>query len=377
MKLLIAGDFSPRLRLKTIVDNREFEPLFGKIKSVFEGNDLNIVNFETTVANPSFKPINKIGARLKTTPEACDALKYLGVNVVTLANNHAFDYGLPALELTLSELKKREIQTVGAGLNRHEASQPLYQTINGETIAIINCCEHEYGIATDDCAGTNPLNAVSQFYAITEARKKADYTIVIVHGGHEHFQLPSLRMQDLYRYFIDLGADAVINYHQHCFSGMEIYKGKPIYYGLGNFAFDTVDSGKKNWSEGILVKLELNAGNVNSEAIPYTQFADTPSVEPTTDTVKFKSEFQRLSDIICNREKLNSELEKYYNSSQRSVFTMLQPWTSRILKGAFFRGWIPSIVSKQSLAWIQNWIVCESHFEKVQYFLDKNACSTK
>ena len=77
-------------------------------------------------------------------------------------------------------------------------------------MAVINCCEHEFSVTTGDFPGANPLNPIRQFYKISEARKDADYVVVIVHGGHEMLQLPSPRMQELYRYFIDVGADAVI-----------------------------------------------------------------------------------------------------------------------------------------------------------------------
>ena len=97
----------------------------------------------------------------------------------------------------------------------------MYKRKDGETLAIINCCEHEFSIADDDSAGANPLNPIQQYYKIKEARLNADYVLVIVHGGHEMYQLPSLRMVDTYRFFIDAGADAVVNHHQHCFSGYE------------------------------------------------------------------------------------------------------------------------------------------------------------
>ena len=84
----------------------------------------------------------------------------------------------------------------------------------------------------------NPLLPIQQFYKIQEAKENADYVLVIVHGGIEHYQLPTSRMIETYRFFIDAGADAVVNHHQHCYSGYERYKSKPIIYGLGNLLFD-------------------------------------------------------------------------------------------------------------------------------------------
>ena len=125
-------------------------------------------------------------------------------------------------------------------------------------------------IATDTSAGSNPLNIVQQYYAIREAKNNATNVIVIVHGGVEHYWLPSPRMKETYRFFIDAGADAVINHHQHCYSGYEVFKKKPIFYGLGNFCFDG-NKGNKRWTTGYLVNLNLSENTVDFELIPYRQ----------------------------------------------------------------------------------------------------------
>jgi poly-gamma-glutamate synthesis protein (capsule biosynthesis protein) len=97
----------------------------------------------------------------------------------------------------------------------------------------------------------------------------SNYTILIVHGGHETFEYPRPRMKKLYRYFIDVGVDVVIGHHTHCFSGHEIYKGKPIFYSLGNFVFD------QNWSKktsvGEVIVLVVNKEKIIKESkYPYT-----------------------------------------------------------------------------------------------------------
>ena len=96
--------------------------------------------------------------------------------------------------------------------------------------------------------------------------------LVIVHVGPEHYQLLIPRMKEMYRFFIDVGADVVVNHHQHCFSGYEIYKEKPIFYGLGNFCFDWI--GKRNgmWNEGLLLSLTLDLNHKRQFVlIPYRQ----------------------------------------------------------------------------------------------------------
>lgn len=85
-------------------------------------------------------------------------------------------------------------------------------------------------------------------------------------------------MQETYRFFIDTGADAVVNHHQHCYSGYEIYHDKPICYGLGNFCFDEDGRRECFWNEGYLVKLDFVNENIDFELIPYTQCNETASV---------------------------------------------------------------------------------------------------
>lgn len=123
-------------------------------------------------------------------------------------------------------------------------------------MAFINSCEHEYSQANDENAGCCPLNPVSQYYTIIEAKKRADFVCVFVHSGVEHFQYPIVRMKSNYSFFIDSGDDAVINSHQHCYIGYEYYKEKPIVYGLGNLLFDNGMIDKK-WNISYLAKVTL------------------------------------------------------------------------------------------------------------------------
>lgn len=220
MHLLIAGDFCDRYRISDLIARGNYASLFDDIKYLTEQADVSIINFEFPIVLHAGVPIAKSGPTLQGQPAAVDAVKYAGFNVCTLANNHILDQGTKCCIETRELLENAGIKTVGIGKNSAEAATVLYinQKEKG-TLAIVNCCEHEFSIATDTTAGANPLNPIQQYYNIQEARTKADYVLVIVHGGHEHYALPSPRMKETYRFFIDAGADAIINHHQHCYSG--------------------------------------------------------------------------------------------------------------------------------------------------------------
>lgn len=371
MKVSIAGDFSPRHRMPALFDAGKFKQALGDIKFAFDNSDFNIVNFETTIPTSGAKAIEKVGPNLSCGQSSIEALRWLRIDIVTLANNHAGDYGPESLLHTIELLDKACIGHVGAGCNLAEADKILYLKKGDETLAVVNCCEHEYGIATKDTAGTNPLDAVRQFRTMREARSRADYVLVIVHGGAEGFQLPTSRMQDTYRFFIDAGADAVVNHHQHCYSGIEIYDGKPIFYGLGNFAFDYPNP-TKEWTEGIIATIEFTKEGIAHKYTPYVQFAEKPSVSPAARAQEFDIRIKELSEIIADREQLEQQVDNYFSDWQSIVRGRLQPYSGRIMKALYSRGFLPSLLSRENKRVIQNMVNCETHRERLQYFLNKD-----
>lgn len=250
------------------------------------------------------------------------------------------------------------------GKNLSKANQTLFKDINSKIIAIINCCEHEFTIATDTLAGANPLNPIQQYYAIQEAKTKADYVLVIVHGGHEHFQLPSPRMQETYRFFVDAGADAVVNHHQHCYSGYEVYNSKPIFYGLGNFCFDDPKSRDGIWNEGYMVILSFEQQKIGYELIPYTQCNDKPSVELVKDRTVFDKNIERLNAIIHDTKELKKQVDEYYGSTSAGMLLMHQPYENRILNKLYRMRLLPSLVSRKKYLMLLNYINCEAHHDK-------------
>ena len=203
MKVLVAGDICPQRRVKELFEQGDYESVLGAVKPIITQADYAIVNFECPVCYGDEKPIIKCGPNLRCSEQGIEAVKWAGFKCVTLANNHFLDFGEKGVSNTISACKANGIDTVGGGINLSEASGILYKAIGNDTLAIINCCEHEFSIATNTSAGSNPLNPIEQYYAIKEARKMADFVLVIVHGGHEMYQLPSPRMQETYRFFID------------------------------------------------------------------------------------------------------------------------------------------------------------------------------
>lgn len=365
MNILIAGDYVPRNRLAPLVESGRYENLFGEIRELVCSAEYSIINFESPIVEDGDKPISKAGPNLRCKAKAVDAIKYAGFNCATLANNHIRDYGSDAVNRTVRLLQEKGLDSVGAGKNLQDASKVLYREIRGVKLAIINCCEHEFSIATDNRAGANPLNCIQQFYKIQEAHEKADFVLVIVHGGHELHQLPSPRMQETYRFFIDAGADAVINGHQHCFSGYEVYKGKPIFYGLGNFCMDKSPIRVNDpWNYGYMVKLSFNDGNIGFDIIPYEQCGEKPGVFLLKDRTAFDKRISELNKIIVSNEALKKATDDYYKSTEKKFIVAHEPYSNIWLKKLFSLHLLPSFMSKKRMLNILNFIECESQRDR-------------
>lgn len=369
MRVLVAGDFCPRNRVATLIEKGNYAYVFGEMRPILSQADYSIVNLECPVCSGREKPIDKIGPNLKCTEKGIEAIKWAGFDCVTLANNHFLDYGKDAVNYTLEILNNHRFDYVGGGRCLAEASQVKYVKIADKCLAIINCCEHEFSIASEDTPGSNPLNPISQYYTIREAKAKADKVIVIVHGGHEMFQIPSIRMVETYRFFIDAGADAVVNHHQHCFSGYEVYHGKPIFYGLGNFCFDNDDAHSGIWTEGFAVTIDFSDNAPSFALHPYQQCSVDAKIRLLPND-SFSERLARLNATIASPRSLRSSVEEYYTSTSHQYGAIFEPINNRFYLGAMRRGWLPSLISKKRKLLAANYILCEAHRDRLNYWLE-------
>lgn len=374
MKVIIAGDFLPFGRISDKLQEKEsFTIVDDEIKAIICDADYSIVNLESPVANENCKPIEKTGPCLKTNSLAIELLKNTGFKAVTLANNHFLDYGEEGAKQTLCCLKEKQIDYVGGGETLDEAQKPLLKTINGVTIAFINCCEKEFSIATKKQAGSNPLDDIKIYYSVQQAKKKADKVIVIVHGGIERYSYPTPRMVDTYRFFIDCGADVVLNHHQHWFSGFEDYKGKPIFYGLGNFCYDCQDEKSVNWNIGYMVMLNFNNEKDTYEVLPYIQCDKQPIVRKMSheEVLRFQDGVNAINAIIQNRDLLNKQLQRFVKETSEGYKLALEPYTGRISRKLYSLGLLPSFCKGKKKVLLKNLLRCESHYERLLASLEE------
>lgn len=231
--------------------------------SRMQSADLMCLNNEFTYSLQG-TPLSGKTYTFRANPSRVSILKELGVDLVTLANNHVYDYGKDALLDTFSTLSDAEIPYFGAGHNLEEAKKPYYIEKNGKTIAFIGASRAEKNKLTPQATEDSPgilrcYDTSLVLEAIREADAIADYVIVFVHWGTEYSDiLEDVQITDGHD-FIDAGADAVIGAHSHCLQGFEFYKHVPIVYSLGNYWFNgrTLDS--------MLVELHFSGDSLNSK----------------------------------------------------------------------------------------------------------------
>lgn len=371
VKVFIAGDVVPKDRTVALFKQKKINDLLGdNLISTINQSNIKIINLEAPVISGSPSPILKSGPNLYTNKETIEVLKDIGFNVITLANNHFRDQGENGIKDTIELIKSLGLQYVGGGYNYNEARKILYYKIENYCVAIINVCENEFSIATEENGGSNPMDIISIYYDINQAKKNADYVLLITHGGIENYQLPTPRMKKEYKFYIDCGADVVINHHQHCFSGYERYKGKLIFYGLGNFCFDW--DGKRNsiWNKGYAITLFLDK-NIDFKIHPYVQCDNLPSIVEINESF-YNDEISKLNKIIINDKELYNKFKEYALLYEKVFLFNISPFKSRYYKALYKRGFIKRIYSLSKLLVLKNIISCESHKDVILEILKNN-----
>ncbi|GLC81319.1 CapA family protein [Lacrimispora brassicae] len=240
--LLFAGDILLSSHVTTAYDKA------GGINGVLDEGYLGeISGADIFMANQEF-PFSDRGSAapdkqftFRLSPSRVSMMNEIGVDMVTLANNHSLDYGTDALVDTCTALDGAGIRYVGAGPNMNRARQLETMEVNGKTIGFLGASRVYPD--TNWVANSKKPGMVSGYdptillEEVKKARESCDYVVVYVHWGVERDEKPQEYQRVLGKKIIDAGADLVIGSHPHVLQGIEYYNGKPICYSLGNFIF--------------------------------------------------------------------------------------------------------------------------------------------
>ncbi|MCO6009359.1 CapA family protein [Actinoallomurus purpureus] len=208
--------------------------------------DLAMVNLETAITTRGKKAPKEFTFRAPAS--AFGALRSAGIDVVTMANNHAMDYGTVGLHDSLAAIKKTGFPTVGIGANAAQAYRPYYVTVKGDRIAVLGATQVlDDNLVTAWTATTkkgglaSAKNVPRLVKEVRAARRAADTVIVYLHWGQEKKPCPLPQQRTLARALVRAGADVVVGGHAHIPLGGGFMKGRYVDYGLGNFFFTAPD----------------------------------------------------------------------------------------------------------------------------------------
>lgn len=230
------------------------------LREILQRADIACCNLEAPLEGFG-APIAKTGPLIQQSPDAPNWLTEMGFNCFCLANNHINDFGPQALHQTMQSLKGNTI--LGAGSIK-QAYQLEQISLDGVRYGLLAYGENGYGALNGDReTGHAWVNHHRVNQDIRQYRSAVDYLVIQVHAGVELWDIPIPEWRDRYRELIDLGADIVIGHHPHCIQGVEEYRGKPIYYSLGNFYFDA-PSTPTGWNQGGVLELEFGEGKLKN-----------------------------------------------------------------------------------------------------------------
>ena len=300
-------------------DNKLFDD---RIENFLKDTDYTVLNYESPITTLS--ATTKKSLYHKSSPES---LKFIEKNfknpILSLANNHMQDYGINGLVDTLKYLNKKRIDYVGAGHKEEEASKYI---IVGEEIKV-GILALQYYDKIKPAKDTPGVFCERQSKIlknrIKELKTKVDYIVLIYHGGYEFINVPLKFTKRQLRKYIDIGVDVVVSHHSHLVQGYEKYKGKFIFYSLGNFIFDTdFQRAQIGTEEGILLKLnfykkgigyttcgtlidrtknKINSCDTSSQFIEYNKKIYTE---------KLKEEIMRVNQIKINKDELEKKIKQ-------------------------------------------------------------------
>ena len=368
IQLIIGGDLFLGRRIEPIAINDPGALISNEVRDIFHAADYKVINLESPLTKAGEEhQLLKTGPNIKADPETIKVLEYLNIDLVTLANNHIYDYGNKGLMDTLDLCDKKNIETVGAGKNLKDASIYIIKEIKGVKIAFLNVAENEWCNADNERGGANPMNIIKNSRVLQEAKSKSDVIILIIHGGHEQYYYPSPRMVDQYRFYAEQGASLIVNHHSHCISGYEVYKKVPIFYGLGNFLFDSKTT-FEGWYEGTLLSININPEeDISFTLVPYSQSKNKFEVKLLKDfeLEEFEKRIKSISSVIADPVLLENEFKKFVQMKSNDALEKLS--TSYFVDHSLFRKIIRKLkvekvfLRKNQLKIILNYIRCEAH----------------
>lgn len=214
-----------------------------KIVEVTNSADIFMINNEFCFSDRGTALAGKMYT-FRAMPQRVGILQELGTDIVSLANNHVYDFGADAFSDTIRVLDEAGIRHIGGGANSSEAERVVYYDVNGIKIGFVAASSAEKIRYTPGADENNPgvfrmYDAARLMEVVADAGKQCDYLVAYLHWGTEDSKYFEEYQHELAENLINAGVDAIIGGHPHVFQGMEYINGKPVIYSLGDFWFNS------------------------------------------------------------------------------------------------------------------------------------------
>lgn len=280
-----------------------------KLEDIIRGSDYSCFNAEGPVYVEGLMKSDKRGSHLLNARSLPRIMGTFGFNIVSLANNHIMDYGKDGLTNTINLMNKEGIKVVGAGMDEDQAYRYLLLEGN-EKVGIISVAEKQFGACIADNPGFAWMYKRNVYTQIKKAKLECDLVIVLCHCGAEEINIPLPEVRELYRLFIDYGADIVIGNHPHVIQGYEEYNGKRIFYSLGNFIWDREGQMSESTSLGVCVDIK-DDGSVVYDTIEITYKNGCLNISEEKEI--FNTAIRDLNDKEIYIKRINDFCVEYYH----------------------------------------------------------------
>jgi poly-gamma-glutamate capsule biosynthesis protein CapA/YwtB (metallophosphatase superfamily) len=297
--LAFAGDVHFAGRTARLLDDPD--TAFGEIATTLADADVTMINLETAVTTRGTPEPKQF--LFRAPPSTYAAVKAAGVDVVSLANNHALDYGQQGLADTVEAARAAGVPAVGAGADAAAAHAAWTTTVRGTRIAFLGFSQvHELWRrwrATDTRPGIAMAHERDRAVAAVRAvRAAVDTVVVYVHWGREGQECPTAEMRGFAAALADAGADIVVGTHAHLLLG-EAWLGRTyVQYGLGNFLWWRDDAFSND--TGVL-RVTLRGGRVAStELVPavISRHTGQPRLAAGADRIRILSDYAALGRCV-------------------------------------------------------------------------------
>ena len=289
------------------------EYILPRIDKYVTANEYRIANLEAPITTRNH-PISKKGPVMAQPAEVVDFLNKLGVTHVNLANNHIADHGWQGVEDTLETLDKSSFGYAGAGLSPEEIFKPIRVYDGNSFVSILSCAENGFG-----CYSTEPAEqdwGYAWLYhpefqkLLHDELNKASSVILSIHAGAENVDRPLPQWRKTYKQFINLGVSAIIAHHPHVTQGVEVYKGAPIFYSIGNFFFYKDKTKNEKWYQSQIPELTFKEAKLKGWEVYHSHFSQKDGGSITYDNKTGPKRTQKLSEQLVDEDTYNKVLQE-------------------------------------------------------------------